>query len=104
MNLIINKATAALLLLLISFFVYSPSLRNDFVWDDIEVIQKGYHSFKASRINAILFPEAKQNKTQLYYRPIVFVSMVADRELWGINPFGFHLSNLLLNSVSTILL
>lgn len=104
MNLITNKATAALLLFLISFFLYSPSLRNDFVWDDIEVIQKSYHSFKASRINNILFPEAKQNKTQRYFRPIIYVSMVTDRELWGINPFGFHLSNLLLNSISTMLL
>ncbi|MGB7292700.1 MAG: hypothetical protein WBD99_11050, partial [Thermodesulfobacteriota bacterium] len=104
MNLITNKATAALLLFLISFFLYSPSLRNDFVWDDIEVIQKSYHSFKASRINTILLPEAKQNKTQRYYRPIIFVSMVTDRGLWGINPFGFHLSNLLLNSISIMLL
>jgi tetratricopeptide (TPR) repeat protein len=104
MNLITNRATAALLLFLISFFLYLPSLRNDFVWDDIEVIQKSYHNFKASRINTILFPEAKRNKTQRYYRPIVFVSMVTDRELWGINPFGFHLSNLLLNSISTLLL
>jgi tetratricopeptide (TPR) repeat protein len=99
-----NKATVALLLFLISFFLYSPSLRNDFVWDDIEVIQKRYHSFKASSINTILFPEAKQNKIQRYYRPIIFVSMVTDRELWGINPFGYHLSNLLFNSISTMLL
>jgi hypothetical protein len=99
-----NKATAALLLFLISFFLYSPSLRNDFVWDDIEVIQKSYHSFKASRISSIFFPEAKQNRIQRYYRPIIFVSMVLDRWLWGINSFGFHLSNLLLNSISTTLL
>ena len=104
MNLILNKANAALLLFLISFFLYSPSLRNDFVWDDVEVIQKSYHSFKASRIDNILFPEAKRNKTQRYYRPIVFVSTVIDRELWGVKSFGFHLTNLLLNSVSTILL
>jgi hypothetical protein len=96
MNPSMNKATANLLLFLISFFLYSPSLRNDFVWDDIEVIQKSYHSFKASRISSIFFPEAKQNRIQRYYRPIIFVSMVLDRWLWGINSFGFHLSNLLL--------
>lgn len=104
MNPIINKATAALLLFLISFLLYSPSLRNDFVWDDIEVIQKSYHSFKASRISSILLPETKQNGTQRYYRPVIFVSMVTDRGLWGIHPFGFHLSNLLLNSISATLL
>ncbi len=99
-----HKATAALLLFLISVFLYSPSLRNDFVWDDIEVIQKSYHSFKASRISTILFPEVKQNKAQRYYRPALFVSMVTDKGLWGINSFGFHLTNLLLNSISTSLL
>jgi len=103
MNLNANKAQAALLLFLISFFVYTPSLRNDFVWDDIEVIEKSYHSFKASRINTVLFPKANENKRQRYYRPVIFVSMVIDRQLWGITPFGFHLSNILLNSISTIL-
>ncbi len=104
MNLITNKATASLLLFLISFVVYSPSLRNDFVWDDVEVIQKSYHSFKASRINTVLFPQLKQNEAKKYYRPIIFVSIIADRELWGINPLGFHLSNLAFNSISTTLL
>ena len=99
-----NKATAAFLLFLISFLLYSPSLRNDFVWDDVEVIQKSYHSFEASRISTILSPETKQNRTQRYYRPLIFVSMVTDRGLWGINSFGFHLTNLLLNSIATTLL
>lgn len=104
MKFITNRATAALVLFLISFTLYSPSLRNDFVWDDTEVIQKSYYRFKASSIDDILFPAVKDKKAERYYRPMLYASMVADRELWGVNPFGFHLSNAVLNSVSVILL
>ncbi|MDA2919457.1 hypothetical protein MYX76_08205 [Desulfobacterota bacterium AH_259_B03_O07] len=99
-----HKALAALLLFLISFIAYAPSLKNGFVWDEVEVIQKYYHKFKASRINSILIPRKLENKSQRYYRPLVFASIVSDREIWGISPFGYHLSNIVSNSISTVLL
>jgi len=97
------RAFAALFLFLFSFGVFAPSLRNDFVWDDTKVIQKSSHSLKASRVSSMLIPRVEKSKKQRYYRPVVFTSMVVDRAIWGISPFGFHLSNIVFHSVSTVL-
>ncbi|MFQ5786913.1 MAG: tetratricopeptide repeat protein [Thermodesulfobacteriota bacterium] len=99
-----HKALVAVLLFLISFLAYSPSLKNGFVWDEAEVIQKYHHKFKVSKINKILIPKKIENKKQRYYRPLVFASIVSDREIWGISPFGYHLSNIIFNSTTTVLL
>ena len=99
-----HKALAAVLLFLIFFLAYSPSLKNGFVWDEAEVIQKYHHKFKVSKINKILIPKKIENKKQRYYRSLVFASIVSDREIWGISPFGYHLSNIIFNSTTTVLL
>jgi hypothetical protein len=38
-----------------------------------------------------------------YYRPIALVSHAVDWTLWGAEPFGFHLTNVLLHAGSTLL-
>lgn len=38
-----------------------------------------------------------------YYRPAAFVSHALDWTLWGAEPFGFHLTNVLLHTASTAL-
>ena len=38
-----------------------------------------------------------------YYRPVAFVSHALDWTLWGAEPFGFHLTNVLLHTGSTLL-
>jgi hypothetical protein len=38
-----------------------------------------------------------------YYRPVAFLSHALDWTLWGAEPFGFHLTNVLLHTGSTLL-
>jgi 4-amino-4-deoxy-L-arabinose transferase-like glycosyltransferase len=38
-----------------------------------------------------------------YFRPIVSVSFWLDHALWGLRPFGYHLTNLLLHLAATLL-
>ena len=103
MWLIERKAFASLFLFFVSFGVFAFSLKNDFVWDDVQVIEKTYYSFKASRIKSIIIPKIKRSQNLApYYRPIIFISNVLDRSLWGISPFGFHLSNVVFYSISTV--
>jgi len=98
-----GRLTPAILLFLVSFALYLPSLKNDFVWDDVEVITKNNVSFDASYITSVVVPDVNKNKRASYYRPAIYISLVADRALWGLSPFGFHLSNLLFNSFSVVL-
>lgn len=94
---------SAVFIFLVSFAIYSPSLKHDFVWDDIEVIAKSNVSFDASNIAGVVVPGIEKNKKERYYRPVVYTSMVLDNGLWGVSPFGFHLSNLLMNAMAAVL-
>ncbi|MBI2487789.1 MAG: hypothetical protein HYW01_12775, partial [Deltaproteobacteria bacterium] len=101
--LINHKALVVVLLFVISFAVFVPSLKNDFVWDDVEAIQENYNSFRTLNITSLVIPRDKKHKRVGYYRPVVFSSMFVDRTMWGLSPFGFHLTNLIFHSVSTVL-
>jgi hypothetical protein len=41
--------------------------------------------------------------TALFYRPVASLSYAADYALWGLNPIGYHLTNLLLHVVAAAL-
>jgi len=102
-NLIRRRYLSALFIFIFSFALFSPSLLNDFVWDDVEVISKSQVTYDASSIIHVIVPPVDNNKKARYYRPVVYASMVSDSGLWGVSPFGFHLSNLLFFSVSAVL-
>ena len=102
-KLISNRPLAALILFLVSFALYSPSLKNDFVWDDVEMITKSNVSYDTSSIIYYIIPDKIENKQERYYRPVVYLSWVADNGTWGISPFGYHLSSLIFHSVSVVL-
>lgn len=79
-------------LLLVSVLVYAPTLGNGFVWDDQVVVVKNpviRHLLPLSRFFSAEGP--------LKQRPLMSLSLALDRRLWGLNPFGFHLTNLLLH-------
>src|SRR4030067_1238696 len=97
-----------IILILFSLAIYSNSLFNKFVWvDHTQIIQKehiiqGIDGF----INVFLqgmhgFSSSVQGG---YYRPIINLSYSIDYWIWGLNPFGFHLTNVLLHTLTGILL
>lgn len=102
-RLVEHKTIVAVFLFLICFGVFAPSLRNDFVWDDIFYIKNSPDYFKVSNINSGLFLGIKGHQGFSYYRPMLFISFAIDHELWGLSPFGFHLSNIIFYSISTVL-
>jgi Tfp pilus assembly protein PilF len=97
-----HKTLVAVFLFLICFGVFAPSLRNDFVWDDVIYLKNSPDYFRVSNINSGLFLGIKGHQGFSYYRPILFISFAIDHELWGLSPFGFHLSNDILYSISTV--
>ena len=102
-NLTGRRYLPAAFIFVFSFVLFSPSLLNDFVWDDVEVISKSQLSFDASNIIHVVVPPVDSNKKARYYRPVLYASMVTDNGLWGPSSFGFHLSNLLFFSISAVL-
>jgi hypothetical protein len=104
-----SKAFACAFIFLLSFCAYVFSLKSGFVWDDRVLIKEPfsraiYLPDSKDRITLnLLIPRIRENSASRYYRPLVTASLVFDYRVWGINPLGFHLSNIVFNSMSTIL-
>lgn len=93
----------AILVFAFSFLVYIPSLGNDFVWDDVINIKKQSYKFEGKSIIKNIIPKDRENRKKGYYRPVINSSIVIDYYFWGDNPFGYHLTNNLLFSLSSLL-
>ncbi len=106
LKLIKHRAFAAALLFLVSFSVFIPSLRNGLVWDDVTYVRTWAPRLKSADLNIKLLVPTRKGEARAgkYFRPAYFASLVVDNRLWGVSPFGFHLTNIILHSVSTVML
>ncbi|GIK84267.1 MAG: membrane protein [Patescibacteria group bacterium] len=86
------------ILLVITVIGYIFSLSNSFVWDDEQFIYNNEY-VKNFQIKKILTENtvAGAGETSTYYRPLTTLSFAFDHAIWGLNPFGFHLTNTLLH-------
>src|SRR5258708_4431958 len=88
--------------------VYFNSLRNDFNFDDIAIIKNNSLVQHLSNLPKLFVSNYWANtpyeKGVLLYRPLVMASFALDYAVWGNNPFGFHLTNILINAVNAVLL
>src|SRR5262245_59684010 len=75
--------------------VYLNSLRNPFVYDDHTVVV-GNDSLKT-------MPDLTGVVAHAVTRPLVNLSYAVDWSIWGLNPFGFHLTSVLLHMVNVML-
>ena len=74
---------------IISIAVFFRSLNINFVGDDLLHIDYSWQSLKD-----VVFQ---------YYRPLTNLSLFIDKQIWGYEPFGFHLTNLIVHSLNTSL-
>lgn len=90
---------------LIGSVVYFNSLNNPFIWDDEVIIifnpliKQGanfLNIFKTNMVGGIL-------SGVTFYRPIQVISYKLDYFFWGLNPLGFHITNIILFILNAIL-
>lgn len=93
------------LLPLLCLLLYLPALRHDFVMDDATLVV-GNPYIKSWRYLPQMLSEDAWNvwERHNYWRPIFSISLALDYSLWGLNPLGFHLTNVLLHALNTVLL
>jgi tetratricopeptide (TPR) repeat protein len=84
--------------------VYYSTLTNRFVWDDLDVIVKNrlLESF-TNLPKLFLYEDRTGDGLTGYYRPMTYISFLLDRSVWGLNPVGFNITNLILH-ISAVLL
>lgn len=80
-------------LVLAVFFVYFNSLPNEFIFDDIPLVQNSL--WITSRSFADIFTS---------YRPLRYVSYALDYRIFGMNPAGFRLMNMIYHTLSVLAL
>lgn len=100
-----NKKILYLIVVLAAFFVYYNSLFNDFVFDDESVVQNNQSITVLSNIPKFFTAEEGFHKViGRYYRPVVSSLYAVDYALWGMEPFGFHLTNVIIHTIAALLL
>ena len=90
-----------LLIALLTVAVYLPALENGFVnWDD-----KG-NLLENPNFRGLGWEQLRWMFTTFHtghYQPLSWVTFGLDYLLWGMNPFGYHLTNLLLHAANAVL-
>lgn len=86
-----------LFLTLLLLVVYGNTLNHGFVWDDINIILDSPLTESLRNIPKFFVSEDIAEGPTGYYRPITYVSFAIDRAIWGNNPIGFNITNLLLH-------
>lgn len=88
-----------------SFLVFFNTLSNDFVFDDESVVQNYPAIRDPGNIPKYFTAEEGFHKViGNYYRPVVYTTYTVDYFLWGLNPYGFHLTNNLINLIASLFL
>ena len=101
-----KKQRIIVLVFLLGIGLYANTFGNSFVWDDeLLVIRNGYikdwsHFPEIFKINLFHSISRKGN----YYRPLQSLSLLFDYSLWGLRPFGYHLTNVLLHIANAVII
>ena len=90
----------ALLLLLAVLIAYIPAMRGSTIWDDARYLTEN----PTLRSEDGLWRIWSEVGATIQYYPLVFTTYWIESRLWGFDPFGYHLVNVLLHAFSSLLL
>jgi tetratricopeptide (TPR) repeat protein len=87
-------------LLVLTLAVYFPVRKAGFIWDDNDYLTDN-PTLYADNALARIWSEPKASPQ---YYPLVFTSFWLEMRLWGMEPAGYHFTNVLLHAFGTLLL
>ncbi len=86
------------LVAVVVFAAFLPALQGGFLsWDDAGYVVENAH------IRALSWDTAWWALTEFccnYWAPLTWLSLAADHAVWGLEPYGFHLTNNLLHALN----
>ncbi len=95
----------AVLVGIAAILAYLPALQNGFVLDDSPLVVENPYIKSWKYLPEMLSRDTWNiSEPANYWRPVFSLSLALDYSLWGLNPLGFHLTNILLHAISTALL
>lgn len=100
-NISVKDIYAALGIVFLTFMVYLPALDNDFVnWDDNAYV---YENINIRSIDYNFVKWSFTNAKVGHWCPLTWLSFATDYAMWGMNPWGYHLTNIILHSLNALL-
>jgi len=102
-----QNIAAILLIVVLGVTIYFNSLFNPFIWDDTHLILKNVLVRNFSNFTKLFQGNIYYIPGEIievnYYRPLQSISYMLDYSLYGLKPFGYHLTNMLLHILNAIL-
>ncbi len=99
-----GAASLSLVLAAITVMLYLPALDGEFVYDSwSQILVDDYVHDLYHLPDVLLFRVVAQDVLD-GVRPVHLLSLMIDSALWGKNPVGYHLTNVLLHAANTMLL
>ena len=95
-----NFGLGATVLLLITFATYIPAINSGYIWDDNDYVTENTNLRTLEGLQKIWLETGSEPQ----YYPMTHTSFWLEYHLWGLNPFGYHVVNVLLHALNAILL
>ena len=96
----LQSIIVVLVILIITFFAFSPSLKNEFTnWDDPKYIEENIH---IKTLNAEKIKRHFTTFTDSNYLPFVLLSFSIEYQFAGMDPALYHTTNVILHVLNTL--
>ena len=89
------KLLLVVIIALSSFLMYVPTIKSGLIWDDVYIT--------TSPLQAGKNPYSFFLGSGVYYRPFQHLSMLLDYGIWHLNPAGYHVTNIILHTINSLL-
>jgi len=86
-----------------SLLLYVNTTHGKFVYDDFKIIVENCFIKEWRYFPKIFTKDYFTISGEMSYRPIVTITYFIDYALWRSKPFGFHLTNVILHTLNTVL-
>src|SRR3990167_3291550 len=86
-----------------SILLYLNTTHGKFVYDDFKIIVENCFIKEWKYFPKIFTKDYFTISGEMSYRPIVTISYFIDYAIWRLNPFGFHLTNVILHTLNGVL-
>jgi len=96
----VKTALLAALLVGLVLAAYGPALRAGFIWDDDDYVTENPLLHTPDGFERIWLSMDAPSQ----YFPLVYTAFRVEYGLWGLDPFGYHLINVLLHAANALLL
>ncbi len=89
--------SSCLWIFLACLVAYANIYGNAFLWDDLDFIVRNYEIRSLSPLGKFF-----HSASTIPQRPVMNLSFAVDYRLWGLNPAGYHLTQVLLHALNSM--